>query len=317
MSRPVGILPKIAIPVGILLLSYGLVLLGANRLSVKLTLAEQVVSTLALFVGGIAIEILVILTNLSAQRDSTLRLWEIHERGEQRLGNLRALYARLVQKKYSDSDLFIDYFLRTFEELEHAIRDSVEKDELPVRSHHFESADSVLSAFSGESHPIHRYTWNLERGERLFPDGASTRYFELVEQMVRNKQIREVHALLVAESIDVLVDTRVAKLLDFYRTNRCFACRIVLSDTYEKLRADSEIPNDYVDFGIYGTRLMFLTKTYEPETIGLFVKDVRRVARYSDFFTRLWNSHASRKNPSAARTKVSFTDLVAFDQRPE
>lgn len=315
MSRRSNMVKRVVIPLGKLGLSYALVF-AAAKWGHDLSFGEKFISTVLIFTAWNVLELLLAVGDMAARGADESRLWVVRNDCDSRLQNIRTMFAHLVEKKYSENDLFVNHFIRHFQELEQTIHRAAERDELLVLSHHFESVDSVLSAFSGEAQPVLRYTWVIESGERLFPDAdePGKKYFHLVDQMVRKKHIKTVQALLIVDSLSVLMNSRVAKLLDFYKTTKGFECRIILRDQYERVRSDSQIPNDYVDFGIYGKRLMFLTEKYEPYTMGMFVKNAAQVDRYTAFFSQLWGAQAGRANPSSAQQRVTCQALLEFDE---
>jgi hypothetical protein len=74
------------------------------------------------------------------------------------------------------------------------------------------------------------------------------------------------------------------------------------------------MPSNYIDFGIYGDILLFLTEQYEPEIIGVFTKNRTQIQHYRHLFDSMWGSAIARKNPSTAVERVTLEELYAFDE---
>lgn len=307
-----GTVARIVISLLILAGSIGVVI-GASWLGVDFTLGEQLLLTATLFLTGTVLELLVLVERLNVKRNEDVGLWTVWNEGERRLANIRTMYRRILEQRYADDDLFVQYFHRRFEDLQDSLAQATEKGELRVHSHHFESTEAVLSAFSGDTSGIHRYTWVIEPDEQMFPDQATVEYFRLVDEMVKKRTIGGVRALLIVKRATDLDRPHVRRLLQFYCTNRSYSCRIIDWKDYDELRVDSQLPA-CEDFGVYGNALLFVTETYEPETVGLFVKDQQRVDRYIRFFDKLWASALARDNPSTERRKLSLVDLLEYDR---
>ena len=109
-------------------------------------------------------------------------------------------------------------------------------------------------------------------------------------------------------SYEHVKNPRFQAFLDFYKTHPRFDCRVVLEDEYAKARTDAQMPLEFIDFGIYGTRQMFLTASYEPERKGVFVRNSAQVRKYTEFFDTIWNSQTVKKNPSIAKNKRVYAD---------
>ena len=134
-------------------------------------------------------------------------------------------------------------------------------------------------------------------------------------KLLKQKKMKAVHAILVVDALETMKTPRMEKLLDFYKTNDGFQCRIIKRENYETLCADSDIALEYTDIGIFGRRLLFLTERYEPEIQGVFIRDQDKIAHYRDHFDKIWDSvSVSIKNPSEAVEQVSLEALFKFDE---
>lgn len=278
----------------------------------RLTLGEQLLLPLIVFVVLTQFEMLVLSIWSQAQQTHEFKLWKLRNEVDQKLANIRSCFDRIVQGSYSGRDLFIDHFDREIEDLTRKINEATEKQELRVQNHHFQSVDNVMNAFLGEKEPILRYLWVLAPGEQLFDQYAWNRYFELTAEMVSNGHIRAVQGLLMVDQLDALNDARIDKLLAFYLTNKGQDCRIILRHDFEMICEDWDIPLNYIDFGIYGTRLLFRTESYDP-TVGTFTKDSGLIRKYTKLFDTLWQSGTTRPNPSTTTEVVTVEILMQFD----
>ncbi len=223
-------------------------------------------------------------------------------------------YADIARKRYGDDDLFVAHFQRHANNLGGDIRKAAQLDELWVGNHHFGSVDKVMSAFLGEGKPLHRSVWIMLPNERLFELHADLEYFRLFAEAAHKRKIAGVHSLCVVNSYEHVNDPRIQAFLHFYKTHPRFDCRVVLADEYAKARTDAQISSEFVDFGIYGTRQMFLTTCYEPERAGVFVRNSAQVRKYTEFFDTIWNSRTVKEDPSIAEKRMTLDELIAIDE---
>lgn len=275
------------------------------------TLFEQAVVGLLIFVALGVLEIGLAISWLGAAQTEELRLWEIRSEIEEVLSNIRANLARVLEEARADNDLYVDHFLRELRALETLAHDAAYKRELRVVCHHFQSVSNVMSAFQGEKNPVLRYVWILDE-DRLFEDSSWEYYFKYTAEMVRDRTIKEVRALLVVRDASTLEHPSKKRLLQFFRFTNNMQCRYMLDSAFQVRGADGGLLSQHVDFGIYGSRLVFRTETYEPETAGSFSKDPNLVDRYTRFFDDLWRSGSS-DNPHATRDRISVEELIDQD----
>ncbi|MGH9895969.1 MAG: hypothetical protein ACREA0_29075, partial [bacterium] len=116
-----------------------------------------------------------------------------------------------------------------------------------------------------------------------------------------------------------LVDTpKISALFRYFASHRGFGCYHMKRADYAAISADNQIPANWLDFGIYGSRLLFLTEQYAPEIIGTFSKDTKRIEHYTRLFDSLWGSAAvARPNPANAKPVLTLEELFAADSAAE
>ena len=146
----------------------------------------------------------------------------------------------------------------------------------------------MVKSFISESNPIWRTTWVLETDDKLFSDLASRRYFEQMMKLLESQQVKEIRHNICCWNLAVLPYPRISKILDFIKTNAGCACNIIKHDDYRKLCQDNDVGPQYIDVGIYGNSLLFLTEQYEPATVGVFTRDPDRIAHMQKHFDAIW-----------------------------
>ena len=72
------------------------------------------------------------------------------------------------------------------------------------------------------------------------------------------------------------------------------------------------ISSQFLDFGIYGPKMLFITEQYIPTHKGTYYKDETKVKHYHRLFDEVWNSDAiTRPNPSNCTSKIDLSDLIS------
>jgi hypothetical protein len=278
--------------------------------------ADRLIVGLIVFVVFELLDLLMVTASRDAKETKQVRLWELGDKGDVILSNIRTRFHEVVRQSYGPRDLFVGHFIHEFERLLRIGGEAADRQELRVRAEHLLNVDNVLDAFEGEADRVFRYTWRLDEGTRLFDlDLAWARYFEKTGEMAACSELKEIRALLIVEDPSAIHSPRILKLLDAFATNSGMKCRLVSEGDYEKVYADSDLSRDCVDFGIYGDKLLFLSDQYDPDVTGIFTKQLETISRYKKMFDSLWTANSiSSANPSTCGTKVTLAELFAFDK---
>lgn len=279
------------------------------------TKADEIFLGIMLFISFLLIDVFWIISKYADREKKAEQTAVLRDHFDKTLASIRTCFSHIAGTSYSTKDLFVTHFVKQAHEFESKIRDVAERQELRLRADHFLNLDNVLDAFHGDPDRIWRYTWLVDAKHRLF-DHNWKRYFERTACMLEKGEIKQARSLLVLDDISLLTTPRVAKLLDFYHTHKGMECWVISRSDYLAICADSGVPASYLDFGIYGNRLLFLTEQYEPEIIGIFTKDPKAVEHYRLFFDSMWGTPSvAKRNPSTASDPVSVEDMFSLDEK--
>ena len=294
---------SVALPVG---LAYG---------GITTSKADEIVIGIVTFAALLLLETSSQIHRIAAREKREEELWMLREACDTQLLNVSRCFVRLTREALGERDLFVAHFRKKIRELTEAISEVAERRQLRVRADHFLTVDNVLDAFIGDTERVWRYTWAIEGDAKLFDEFAWKRYFERTETMVESGNINEARTILVVDDVRAAQPPRVLKLLDFFHTNKGFAVRLMNREHFRTLCEDNSVPPTYIDFGIYGERLLFLTEQYEPEITGVFTKDPTEIHHYKNLFDSMWGSPSvARRNPSLATAHVTLEQLYEFDE---
>lgn len=305
---------QIGLPVVFFFLSLVIVTWLPSRVGITLSTPEKIVIGSLLFCAPILIRIFWLTSKLAGRDEHEERLWDLREECETQLLIIRNCFVQITRDRYGPTDLFVTHFQKEIHKLLEKIKEVAERQQLVVQADHFLNVDNVLDAFQGASERIFRYTWPIDGTHKLFDDHAWKRYFEKTTKMMQQREIKEIRTVIVLEDPKVISSSRLKKLFDFFNTNRDFNCYTINKADFRAICSDNGMPSCYIDFGIYGDVLLFLTEQYEPEIIGLFTKDKTKIQHYCHLFDSMWGSAIARKNPSTALEQVTLEDLYAFDE---
>lgn len=279
-------------------------------------LPEQTLFTVTLFTAFVLLDVVWLLAINASRQAREYDLWAVRDQADQELTNIRHHFAEIAQMSHGRRDLFISYFIKEIQSLGRKIKDAADKKELRTASEFYIKAEDIFDAFVGDENPVLRYTWPLEDNDRLFEEPAWWRFFEVKARMVEQKAIKGVQVLLILNRLESVKTPRIQKLLDFFHTNVGQECRIIVRDAFKRICTENGVPSNYLDFGIYGNRMLFRSEQYTPEYIGVYTKDVATIQMYARFFDALWDSPAvSKQNPSMVSSTVTCAELMAFDSQ--
>lgn len=277
--------------------------------------ADEIFLGVMLFISFLLIDVFWMVTKYADREKKEEQKAVLRDHFDKTLASIRTCFSHISGVSYGTKDLFVTHFVKQVHDLELKIREVAERQELRLRADHFLNLDNVLDAFQGDPDRIWRYTWLIDSKHRLF-DHNWKRYFDRTASMLEKGEIKQARSLLVLDDMKLLTSPRVAKLLDFYHTHKGMECWVISRSDYLEICADSGVPASYLDFGIYGTRLLFLTEQYEPEIIGVFTKEPKAVEHYRLFFDSMWGTPSvAKRNPSGATGAVSLEDVFALDEK--
>jgi len=282
--------------------------------SINFRTSDQVMLGVLLFLVFISLDVYFLASALVSRERHEAEVWAVRSPVEQLLSSSRASFEKLIRSSYGKHDLFVTHFMSQLRDMDRRLRDVAEKGELRVLADHFLSVDNVLDVFKGDGERIWRYTWFIDPGEKLFGDLAWRRYFEKTAELLNQKSITEIRCLLVFSDLALVDAPRIQALFRYFASHRGFGCCYMTRSDYAAISADNQIPANWLDFGVYGNGLLFLTEHYTPDIVGTFSKDSSQIEHYTRLFDSLWGSRAvARKNPAAAKPVLTIEELFAAD----
>lgn len=285
-----------------------------NWTNVNFSTADQVLLSIVSFVSFLLLDVWWLASNLKTNQDKIETHWSLKQEGDTELSNIRTAYHEIVKDANGQKDRYVKHFLREFQRLGTLIKDAAEKKELLIVKDHLISVNDVLDAFSGDPNPIYRYTWPIYSPERLFTIIAWKRFFQLTADMASSGQLKEIRTLIIVNDLSYMTFPNIEKLLEFYKWNRNIDCRVIERETFEIICADNEISSS--DFGIYGHRLLYLTRQdIPPETIGMFTKDQNQISAYIHFFDTVWGFPGiAKEGKPKAKKRITAQEVIDFDE---
>ena len=280
---------------------------------VTFTTADQILLSFVSFVSLSVLNIIWLTSNLKTTKDKFELDWSIKQEGDSELANIKTAFHEILREANGQKDRYVKHFLREFQRLGTLIKDAAEKKELLIVKDHLISVNDVLEAFSGDPNPIYRYTWPIYSPERLFTIIAWKRFFQVTADMIRSGQLKEIRTLLIVNDLTFITFPHIEKMLEFYKTNKNIDCRVIERETFEIICSDNEISTS--DFGIYGNKLLYLTRQdIPPETIGMFTKDQNQIDAYIHFFDTVWNfPGVAKEGQSKTKKRITAQEVIDFD----
>ncbi|MGH9908672.1 MAG: hypothetical protein ACRD8U_24190 [Pyrinomonadaceae bacterium] len=268
---------QIGLPLVFLAISIVLTTMLPLWTSFSFTTFHKIAVAGLLFIAQLLVRILWLTSKVAAREGREEKLWTLREACDNELLCVRNCFVQIASNSYGNRDLFVAHFKKEIHQLAEKIKEAGERREMRVQADHFLNVDNVLDAFQGASERIWRYTWPIDGNHRLFDEHAWKSYFAKTTKMAEQGEIKEIRTVLVLDDLKLMQTVRVQKLLDFFHTNKGFECFTINERDYRSICSDNGMPCNYIDFGIYGDILLFLTEQYDPEIVGLFTKDLTKI----------------------------------------
>lgn len=177
-----------------------------------------------------------------------------------------------------------------------------------------------MATFDGDKDPILRYTWYIEPNARLFADSSWAHYFSLTAELVGKRQIRSAKAVLILDDGCDLDDEKCRALVGFFHSMPNYACSVITEANYDAIRRDRDFAGkNFIEFGVYGTRLLFLSQDYvtrsdgSQKIEGTFHKDSETIREFAEGFDAIFDSPlvvTDLKGADRPKEKVALAELV-------
>ena len=243
------------------------------------------------------------------------KFWEIKDKADEDLYNIRSSFHTVVQDSKNDDDIFVLHFEKEFKKLKKKIAEVAEKKELFVSADYFLNADNVLKVFPSYDESIWRYVWKIENvDESLFKEHAWRQFFEKTAKLVQQNKMKEIRAIIVLGKPEFIESERIMKLMDFYKTNERINCRLISKESYIGVCKLNSVETSNSDFGIYGHQLLFIEKYQDEDVKGFFSKEQSEINDYSKLFECFWEATTiTDDNPSNESTPIDVDSLIRFD----
>ena len=117
--------------------------------------------------------------------------------------------------------------------------------------------------------------------------------------------------ILIYDDKKLLDRSDVKKLLNFFSAEEGYTCKVALLNDFKTVCESNGVSSQFVDFGIYGPKMLYITEQYLPIHKGTYYKDETRVRHYTRLFDEVWNSDVITKaNPSNNTTHVELAEII-------
>lgn len=264
------------------------------------------------------IDVYILTSRLSQERQKDIEQWQVRNEIETHLLNIRRDFFNIEKESYSPNDLFVSHFKKEIEILKKTINNVAVSKELQISADHFLNSANVLEAFEDDQEKIWRYTWPIETHEiELFDILHWKQYFEETVEMLEKRHLNEIRGILILKDINSKNSSRITKLLDFAKTLEKMEYRITTYDNFQKLCDSDKIPIAHMEFGLYGSKLLYINYQYEPVISGLFTKQDDKIKKFMQLFDMMWKLNSvTEPNPSIATQKITLRELFEFDKNP-
>jgi len=228
------------------------------------------------------------------------------------LQEINNYYYEVSRDSHGENDLFVEYAKKEIEKLNNMLRVAARQKEFGISSDYILNASGVFDAFSVSTDKTLKMIFPIyDVDNAIFTSPADSHFFDVLQREVAKGTLNFVQVIVVSESENTLSKDCVKKLLDFFNAEPKYECRICLLDTFRTVCDTNGVPSQFVDFGIYSDKMLFVTEQYVPIHKGTYYKDVNRIRLYSKLFDEIWGSDIlARSNPSQNGQRLKVADLI-------
>lgn len=229
------------------------------------------------------------------------------------LHDINRFYYDISKDSHGDKDLFVTYAKKEIEKLHNVLSTAANQKEFNISSDYFINADGVFDAFSQTPDKILKMTFPVMVADgKLFTSKADIHFFEVLRTEVKEGYVKSVHTLVILENESLLQREDVKKLLDFFSAENNYTCKIVFKSDFENICDTNGVSSQYIDFGIYGPKMLYITEQYLPVHKGTYYKEETKIKHYTRLFDEVWDSDfITVPNPSSNMDVIDLSSLIS------
>lgn len=228
------------------------------------------------------------------------------------LHDINRFYYNIKKDSHGDHDLFVTYAQKEIEKLHGVLGKAATQKEFSISSDYIINAGGVFDAFSQTSEKILKMTFPIMVGDgALFTSQADIHFFEVLKAKTEAKEVSGVKVIVILESDSLEKREDVKHLLDFFSATENYTCKIAFKKDFEAICDTNGISSQYIDFGIYGPKMLYITEQYTPTHKGTYYKDENLIRHYHRLFDEVWESDAiTHQNPSNSQDPIELSMLI-------
>lgn len=210
-------------------------------------------------------------------------------------------------------DLFVTYAKKEIEKINTTLSKTANQKEFSISSDYIVNANGVFDAFSQVAgKKVLKMTFPVWKEDgAIFTSQADIHFFEVLKQKMEKEEIDDVEVIFIYDDKKILERSDVKKLLDFFSAEEGYTCKVAFMNDFRKVCESNGVTSQFVDFGIYGPKMLYIAEQYTPIHKGTYYKDETKVRHYTRLFDEVWNSDAITKaNPSKNTAHVDLADVI-------
>lgn len=274
----------------------------------KVSTIEKVYLGLLVFLVSSMLQLNIEIALMKKRDYADIDLWDVQGDADAGLANVRKSFWEIVRRRNA---LYRDYFAQRIAQLESAIVEAAANNEELLVDQDSDTTLLMLKEFSGEDEHIIRFIHYFSDNEFLF-DVHASHFFSEVARKVESGDVKEVKRIFIFNDAADLEDARSLKLLQFHVHSRSFACKVMPSREFERLKLDFRLPLGTHDFGIYGKWYVYCSKaSVAHEVKGVFISAEHAVQRFTNFFESCWVSQFAADPGVPSSPEVGLQELFA------
>ena len=231
-------------------------------------------------------------------------------------------YCNIVfEDRHGDKDLFVVTCSRSIESLHYLLKRAAVEKTIEITTDYLINATGVFEALNVASQRTIELTFPInEINGKILPTVEDEKFFETVYKMVVDDQVNRVRILLILGDSNLLNNEKLKILCRFYESNKAYECKYILKPDFIEACDHNMIQSSYLDFGIYGPKMLFRVEQYDPYK-GIYSKDEEQVNRYLSLYNEVWNFESvthtfplSPKETAQPMTLKNFFDEMSVEE---
>lgn len=219
--------------------------------------------------------------------------------------------ADIKAASHGSRDIFVSHLQSELTALSKRLSDANKRKEISIRSDYIINVHGVFDSLDGSHERSVKITYPIEANSPWVGGASDRRFIEVLLDRVANGDVQTLKLLFLVDSGVDTQSSEFIRIIGFFNKKPRITAKFAKKTEFSNICRLNGVDPSFLDFGVYGDRMIFRTTTEGPEHEGIYCKEKSIIERYNRVFDQTWDSEAIAVKPAIPQSDpaVRFNEL--------